>query len=352
MLQVFKSQTDGDEQPVVLVVTRDASTVQAMEHHSVQDKQQPLKLIEHLRDDAIKYLQSGTQLDVIVVELDSVEERELQGLDELMASRPGDTPVVVISPSIDEEMVRLFLRLRVADWLRKPASPHELIDVCRRVIPARDAGAGQQTKCLSFIGAHGGAGVTMLAVCAAILLSQNRKKSVDSSTCLVDLDFSSGMCAEYLDVAPALDLAEIVPDPARLDAQLLGIMLAKYTDSLSLLAMRVNWANSTTSMHRSLPGCWILPPTGLAISSSTCAALAILDRNGDIGIQCLLHRGGINRARTALGTPDDHRNPRTARGYGCAQGDHQQAQQDAVQNRDLQQRGRAGARNGICWLCR
>ena len=144
-----------------------------MEFQVAQDKQPDMKLVEHLREDALKYLKSGQRPDVIVVELDSTEERELAGLDELMAARPGETPVVAISPSIDEEMVRLFLRLRVADWLRKPASPEELIQVCRRVIPAQDGSAEQRTTCFSFIGAHGGAGVTTLAVNAAVRLSEN-----------------------------------------------------------------------------------------------------------------------------------------------------------------------------------
>ena len=200
MLQIFKTQ-DGDlDLPMILVVTRDASTVQAMEFQVAQDKQLGLTLVEHLLDDALKYLDAGKKPDVIVVELDSVEENELKGLDTLMQSRPTETPVVVISPSIDEEMVRLFLRLRVADWLRKPANPQELVQVCRRVVPSKDSVHGQQTKCYSFFGAHGGAGVTSLAVNTAILLSENRRKGAATSTCLVDLDFSSGMCAEYLDV--------------------------------------------------------------------------------------------------------------------------------------------------------
>ena len=241
MLQVFKNQSSDTDQSVVLVVTRDASTVQAMDFQVAQDKELDFKLVEHTRDDALKYLQSGGNPDVIVVELDSIEDHELQGLDLLTQARPGDTPVVVISPSIDEEMVRLFLRLRVADWLRKPASPSELIQVCRRVMPSEESLHGQQTRCVTFIGAHGGAGVTTLAVNTAILLSDNKKKGAARSTCLVDLDFSTGMCAEYLDVATALDLKEILPDPDRLDAQLLGVMLSQYSSDLSLLAARTRF---------------------------------------------------------------------------------------------------------------
>lgn len=241
MLQLFKNQGGDLDEPVILVVTRDASTVQAMEVQIAQENQLGLKLVEYTRDDALKYLDSGNKPDVIVVELDSIEESELRGLDTLMQSRPGDTPVVVISPSIDEEMVRLFLRLRVADWLRKPSNPQELVQVCRRVVPSKDNPSGQQTKCYSFFGAHGGAGVTTLAVNTAIILSENRKKGAATSTCLVDLDFASGMCGEYLDVAAGLNLKDILPDPDRLDAQLLGVMLSQYSQNLSMLAARTKF---------------------------------------------------------------------------------------------------------------
>ena len=59
MLQVFKNQGTDAEQPVILVVTRDASTVQAMEFQVSQDKQLPLRLVEQVRDDAVQALQGG-----------------------------------------------------------------------------------------------------------------------------------------------------------------------------------------------------------------------------------------------------------------------------------------------------
>ncbi len=236
MLQLFKSDRAAGAAPVILVITRDASTVEAMQVHAEKDGGGELRLMELNHADAQKQLSSGAHPDVMVVELDNAGERDLAGLHELMAMKPEEVPVVVISPSIDEEMVRLFLRLRVADWLRKPADPHELVQVCRRVVPTHEKPASQTTRCISFTGAHGGAGATTLAVTAAVLLSERRKKDKSSSTCLVDLDFSTGMCGEYLDVEPAMILGDVVPNPDRLDDQLLGVMLAQYSPKLSLLA--------------------------------------------------------------------------------------------------------------------
>src|SRR6185295_20020338 len=57
-----------------------------------------------------------------------------------------------------------------------------------------------------------------------------------ASTCLVDLDFQHGACADYLDIEPRLDLKEIEPRPERLDQQLLEIMLAQHPSGLAVVA--------------------------------------------------------------------------------------------------------------------
>jgi pilus assembly protein CpaE len=57
-----------------------------------------------------------------------------------------------------------------------------------------------------------------------------------SSTCLVDLDFQLGACADYLDIEPRLNLGEIEPRPDRLDRQLLEIMLSHHSSGLAVVA--------------------------------------------------------------------------------------------------------------------
>jgi pilus assembly protein CpaE len=57
-----------------------------------------------------------------------------------------------------------------------------------------------------------------------------------SSTCLVDLDFQHGSCADYLDLEPRLDLGEIEGRPERLDRQLLEVMLSHHPSGLAVVA--------------------------------------------------------------------------------------------------------------------
>ena len=59
--------------------------------------------------------------------------------------------------------------------------------------------------------AAGGVGATTLAIEAAMQLSRDAKDP--DSTCLVDLDFQTSACADYLDLEPRLDLDEIGAHP-------------------------------------------------------------------------------------------------------------------------------------------
>ena len=52
--------------------------------------------------------------------------------------------------------------------------------------------------------------MTTLAIETAMLLLKAAPKD-PNSTCLVDLDFQHGACADYLDLEPRLDLDEIEP---------------------------------------------------------------------------------------------------------------------------------------------
>jgi pilus assembly protein CpaE len=83
--------------------------------------------------------------------------------------------------------------------------------------------------------ASGGAGVTTLAIQTAMLLLGSGQRG-RPRTCLVDLDFQHGACADYLDIEPRLDLKEIEPQPDRLDKQLLEVMLSHHASGLAVIA--------------------------------------------------------------------------------------------------------------------
>jgi pilus assembly protein CpaE len=172
---------------------------------------------------------------VVVIDVDASIEQEIQALGQVIARIGNWPPVVVITQSFDENVARRLLQMRVADFLVKPVQPVELVRTCARAAAGPTTTETTEAQILTFLPAVGGAGVTTLAIQSALLLLGSGHR-VQPSTCLVDLDFQHGACADYLDLEPRLDLAEIEPRPERLDRQLLEVMLSRHTSGLAVIA--------------------------------------------------------------------------------------------------------------------
>jgi len=143
--------------------------------------------------------------------------------------------VIVVTQSFDESVARTLLKMRVADFLVKPVSPVELVRTCARVAKGPAAAEATEAQIYTFLPAVGGAGVTTLAVQSAMMLLNSGQRG-KASTCLVDLDFQHGACADYLDLEPRLNIGEIEQRPERLDRQLLEVMLSHHPSGLAVVA--------------------------------------------------------------------------------------------------------------------
>ena len=175
---------------------------------------------------------------VVVVDLDAGRDDEMQALSRLMARVGAWPPVIAVTQAFDENVARTLLQMRIADFLVKPVAPIDLVRACARVAKGQGGNAATPTEAqiYTFLPAVGGAGVTTLAVQTAMLLLNSGGPRVKPSTCLVDLDFQHGAVADYLDLEPRLNLAEIEPRPDRLDRQLLEVMLSYHASGLAVIA--------------------------------------------------------------------------------------------------------------------
>lgn len=174
---------------------------------------------------------------VVLVDLDTGSATEMASLARLTA-RLGDwPPVVVATQAFDEDVARVLLRMRIADFITKPVKPVDLVRACARVVEGRSETARPtEAQIYTFLPAVGGAGVTTLAVQTAMLLLNSGGRRSKPTTCLVDLNFQNGAVPDYLDLEPRLNLAEIEPRPDRLDRQLLEVMLSYHPSGLAVVA--------------------------------------------------------------------------------------------------------------------
>ena len=172
---------------------------------------------------------------VVVADLDAGDEAEMAALERLVERVGNWPPVVAITQSFDANVARRLMQMRVADFLVKPVAPVDLVQTCARVAKKPTAAETAEAQIFTFLPAVGGAGVTTLAVQTAMLLLNSGARG-KTSTCLVDLDFQHGACADYLDIEPRLNLGEIEPRPERLDRQLLEVMLSQHASGLAVIA--------------------------------------------------------------------------------------------------------------------
>jgi pilus assembly protein CpaE len=232
-MRIGRSTTPANKTRVV-VLTADEDFEQAVSSTFTAGAQIDLKLLKGTLS-AVADDFSFEGATVVVIEFDAAQEAEMEALERVMARIGSWPPVVAVTQKFDEIVARRLLQMRVADFVVKPVSPVELVRACARVAKGPTATETTEAEIFTFLPAVGGAGVTTLAIQAAMLLLNSGQRG-KSSTCLVDLDFQHGACADYLDLEPRLNLGEIEPRPERLDRQLLEVMLSHHPSGLAVIA--------------------------------------------------------------------------------------------------------------------
>lgn len=171
----------------------------------------------------------------VIIDMDAARLDEIEALQRITRRLDGKAPVIVVTQEFNAAAVRILVQLKVADFLVKPVTTADLVRSCIRALQGtggRDENA--EAQIYTFVPAAGGVGTTTLTLQTAFQLHNSVTRG--ASTCVVDLNFQQGSCAEYLDLEPRFDITEIENQPERLDRQLLDVMLSKHTSGLCVLA--------------------------------------------------------------------------------------------------------------------
>lgn len=118
----------------------------------------------------------------------------------------------------------------------------QILDLTQSVEPSMialddEALGGQHSlqKIIGLMGASGGVGTTSLAIQMAYdLIKQGGKKA--PSVALIDLDFESGACADYLDLKAGLSPDDLQGDPQRIDVPLTAAFMRRHKTGIHVLA--------------------------------------------------------------------------------------------------------------------
>ncbi|PKR87237.1 response regulator receiver protein [Pleomorphomonas diazotrophica] len=185
----------------------------------------PDKLSDELADPAC---------GLVVPDLDAFPDGPVAGLSELYRQAGPSVRFLPVTGVFDAEVARGFLRLKLQDFLVKPVVPADLAHTLTR-LGRDDADPYPDSRIYTFLPAAGGVGNTTLTLQSAVLLHQAAARR-HQTTCVVDLNLQNGSCAEYFDLEPHFDIAEIENQPDRLDRKLLDVMLSRHKSGLAIVS--------------------------------------------------------------------------------------------------------------------
>jgi pilus assembly protein CpaE len=173
--------------------------------------------------------------DALIVDMDATSVGDFEQLQKLKRMAGSNCAVIVVSGNFSPAAARILIQMRVADFLVKPLQTSELVRAVNNALKSPGEQHQVEPQFLAFMPASGGVGTTTLALEAAHILNRHGKP-LGRTTCVVDLNFQHGSCAEYLDLEPRFDITGIENAPERLDRQLLDVMLSKHESGLSVIA--------------------------------------------------------------------------------------------------------------------
>jgi len=229
--------TIPEGQGVVALVSPNADLHQRLRAAFKDGRRASFIAIQGAMSEVEPHLAAARGPSVLVVDLERDSHTAIASLSALRANGFAGA-IVTISHDLDEPAVRGMLRLSVSDWLPGNAPVEEIMRACEQALAYQDVRLASEpsstARCLTFVPAAGGVGNTTLAIQAAFLLAGQRQQF--RSTCLIDLNFRSGVMADYLDLAPSFDVNAVSMTPNRLDARLLEVMLSRHPSGIAVLA--------------------------------------------------------------------------------------------------------------------
>ena len=173
-----------------------------------------------------------SDFDVVVVELDTNAERALE-LIEAICQNVSAT-VMAYCGKNDAALLVRSMRAGARDFLIEPVLPGTIDEALARAAARCQSPKHKKApgKLVTFIGAKGGAGVTMIATNFAVALTKESAGKV----VIVDLDLALGEVALNLNVSPTFSIMDAMAHTDRLDSDFLSTLLIRHDSGLTVLA--------------------------------------------------------------------------------------------------------------------
>lgn len=153
---------------------------------------------------------------------------------------PG-VQVIAIGDRNDVGVFRDLVDMGVKDYIAKPLNVGLLMRSIETLVgnttqaKKSESGFSHAGKLISFIGARGGVGSSMLAANTAWALAHGYYKRV----CMIDLDFQHGILSQVFNMDSPSAFRELLQSPERVDEAILTRSVVKVSEYLSTLSSPV-----------------------------------------------------------------------------------------------------------------
>jgi pilus assembly protein CpaE len=179
------------------------------------------------------------RVDVLLVDIDANDERELRQLAQIIEQRRGRTAILATAQDLSAQGVRSLIRQGVDDFVPQPFELPDMLDAIAtaRAKLQRARADRKLGKVIAVTRAKGGMGASTVAAHLALALCEKRTRhDPEKRVALLDLDLQFGDLSLMLDLEPNGEMVEIIRDPTRLDAALLRAAMTQHKSGLSVLA--------------------------------------------------------------------------------------------------------------------
>ncbi|MFP4561213.1 MAG: CpaE family protein [Thiohalorhabdus sp.] len=185
---------------------------------------------------AMSHIEVAAPPPLILLEIDTQEEGDLQQTRELVATVGDRANVFVTYAQGDLRTLRTLMRAGVRDVLPQPELPDQLARELEALLASeRDslrAGQAPRGKAIAFLNAKGGAGATTIATNVAYHLAAGEQAKV----AILDLDLQFGAVAMSLNLRPERTIQDAVEAPERVDPLFLNALMSEHASGLRVLA--------------------------------------------------------------------------------------------------------------------
>lgn len=178
-------------------------------------------------------IEKAAPADVIVVDLEQVNDKELDILSDVRV-RFGGTPLIIISEALTEGQMRRLFQLHVNDWLPKPLDKKQLHTSLQNAVRNTTSTTSMAHAVVS---ASGGAGATSIAISLAQIMARPKGKK-QPSVALFDLDFSTGNCGYVLNQPNAFGIDSVIENPSRIDAEFVNIIRQQHPAKFDIFSFK------------------------------------------------------------------------------------------------------------------